>query len=298
MVAADLRAKPQIADVAEVQEADGKLSGVDTSIGSMSERSLGHTIKPDVVAGSIDALGPGSVILAEDAAKSLHLGLGRQVSMAARSGVFPLKVVAIVAADAPIPDVTISGADFTRAFGAKDDKTVDIIVRKGVPTDVSRAIVDDATRGYPFVKVASAADIKDAFSKAIDQLFVLVGALLALAIIISLIGITNTLTLSVFERTRESALLRALGLTKRGLKRMLSIEAAIMALIGASIGIVLGSAFGWMALLSAVPKPVLGFPVLRVVAFVLIAALAGVLAAVLPGRRAAHTSIVESLAAD
>jgi putative ABC transport system permease protein len=298
MIAADLRTKPQIADVAEVQEADGKLSGVDTSIGTMSERSLGHTIKPDVVAGSVTALRPGSVILGEDEAKSLNVGLGRQLSLAAKSGAIPLKVVAIVAADAPIPSVTVSGTDFLRAFGAKDDKTVDVIVRKGVPADVSRAIVNDATRAYPLVKVASAADIKDAFSKAIDQLFVLVGALLGLAIIISLIGITNTLTLSVFERTRESALLRALGLTRRGLKRMLSIEAAIMALIGALIGIVLGSAFGWMALLSVAPEPVLGFPVWRVAAFVLIAALAGVLAAVLPGRRAARTSIVESLAAD
>jgi putative ABC transport system permease protein len=126
----------------------------------------------------------------------------------------------------------------------------------------------------------------------------LVGALLGLAIIISLIGIANTLTLSVFERTRESALLRALGLTRDGLRWMLSLEAVIMAVIGALLGVVLGSGFGWAAVSAVADGAVLGFPVLRVVAFILVAGLAGLIAAVVPSRRAARASIVASLASD
>ncbi|MFL6052004.1 MAG: FtsX-like permease family protein [Actinoallomurus sp.] len=119
-----------------------------------------------------------------------------------------------------------------------------------------------------------------------------------LAIVISLIGIANTLTLSVVERTRESALLRALGLTRRGLRRMLSLEALIISLIGALIGVVLGTALGWAAISAAIDGAVLGLPVGRIVLFMVLAAVAGVVAAIMPGRRAARTSIVESLAAE
>jgi putative ABC transport system permease protein len=159
-------------------------------------------------------------------------------------------------------------------------------------------VVEETTKAYPMVKVGSLADVKAEFTKAVNQLFVLVGALLGLAIIISLIGIANTLTLSVVERTRESALLRALGLTKRGLRWTLSLEALIMAVIGALTGVVLGTGFGWAALSAVFDGAVLSFPVLRVLAFILVAGLAGLLAAVVPSRRAARASIVESLAGD
>ena len=138
--------------------------------------------------------------------------------------------------DSPIPSVTITEEDFQHAFGVRQDESVAVIAKKGVSADASRAAVEDAARAYPMVKVSSLTDVKDQFTKALDQLFILVGALLGLAIIISLIGIANTLTLSVVERTRESALLRALGLTRRGLRWMLSLEAVIMAVIGALMG--------------------------------------------------------------
>jgi putative ABC transport system permease protein len=156
----------------------------------------------------------------------------------------------------------------------------------------------DHVKAYPMVKVAGLTDLKDQYIQALNQLFVLVGALLGLAIVISLIGIANTLTLSVVERSRESALLRALGLTKRGLRWMLSLEAVIMAVIGALLGVVLGTGFGWAALSANTDGAVLSFPVLRVLAFILLAGLAGLLAAVVPSRRAARASIVESLAGD
>jgi putative ABC transport system permease protein len=297
-VAANLRSKPQLAGVIERREANGSLSGDVLQIGALSAGALGRTIKPEVVAGSITDLPPGSVVLEKTEAESLGVGVGRQVSLKTGTGTIPLKVAGIVTGDAPIPNVTITDQDFDRAFGAKQDSQISVVVKKGVSADESRQVIDEATKAYPMIKVQSLADVKSEFTKALNQLFVLVGALLGLAVLISLIGIANTLTLSVVERTRESALLRAVGLTKQGLRGMLSLEALILAVTGALLGVVLGTGFGWAALSANFNGAVLGFPVLRIVGFIVVAGLAGLLAAVIPSRRAAKASIVESLAGD
>ncbi|WP_329245569.1 ABC transporter permease [Actinoallomurus sp. NBC_01490] len=297
--AATLRTKPQLSDVIEVRNADdARFDGQETGVGTVAGHALGRSIKPEIVAGSITDLAPGTVALHEDTAKSFGVGVGRQVTVTRGAQRLSLRVVAVFSGETPIPNVTINEADFDRAFGVRDDSEVYVMAKKGVSTDVSRQVIDDATKAYPTVKVGSLADVKAEFTKAFNQLFVLVGALLGLAIIISLIGIANTLTLSVVERTRESALLRALGLTRDGLRWMLSLEAVIMAVIGALLGVMLGSGFGWAAVNAVADGAVLSFPVLRVVAFVLVAGLAGLIAAVVPSRRAARASIVASLASD
>jgi putative ABC transport system permease protein len=297
-IATDLRSKPQLADVIEERTASARLSGQTLEVGTITQHSLGRTVKPTLVAGSITDLRPGTVALEKGQAMFLGVGVGEQLRLGTGAKAMPLTVAAIFTSDAPIPSVTLTEQDFQHAFGAKDDTSVAILAKKGVSADESRRVVEETTKAYPMIKVGSVADVKAEFTKAVNQLFVLVGALLGLAIIISLIGIANTLTLSVVERTRESALLRALGLTKRGLRWMLSLEALIMAVIGALTGVVLGTGFGWAALSANFDGAVLSFPLLRVLAFILVAGLAGLLAAVVPSRRAAKASIVESLAAD
>ncbi|WP_329240187.1 ABC transporter permease [Actinoallomurus sp. NBC_01490] len=298
-MAATLRTKPQLSDVIEVRHAENaRLDGEDNPVGTVAGHALGRSIKPEIVAGSITDLAPGSVALHEDTAKSFGVGVGRQVTVTHGTQRLSLRVVAVFSGETPTPDVTINEADFDRTFGPKNDSAVYVKAKKGVSTDVSSQVVKDATKAYPMVKVGSLADMKEELTEAVDQLFVLVAALLGLAIIISLIGIANTLTLSVFERTRESALLRALGLTRDGLRWMLSLEAVIMAVIGALLGVVLGAGFGWAATSAILDGVVLGFPIVRIVAFILVAGLAGLLAAVVPSRRAAKASIVASLASD
>jgi len=296
--AADLRTKPQLADVIEERTASGRLAGDVLEVGTVTGRSLGRTVKPAMIAGSVTDMSPGTVALAKSEAIDLGVGVGGDISLGAGGQATRLKVAAIFSDETPIPQITLTEQDFDHMFGAKDDSSVAIIVKKGVSADESRRVVEGAIKAYPMVKVGSLADVKAEFTKALNQLFLLVGALLGLAIIISLIGIANTLTLSVVERTRESALLRALGLTRQGLRWMLSLEAVIMAVIGALMGIVLGTVFGWAALGSILDGAVLGFPVLKVIAFVIVAGLAGLLAAVIPSRRAARASIVESLASE
>src|SRR5690606_17101770 len=134
--------------------------------------------------------------------------------------------------------------------------------------------------------VQSSTEVRGEFDEVMDMLLMIVTGLLGLSILISLLGIANTLSLSVHERTRESALLRALGLTRPQLRRMLSIEALVLGLIGAVIGVTLGLAFGWAAVRALIPGAVFSASAPQIGLFVLLSGLAGMLAAVLPGRRA------------
>ncbi|GAA0334942.1 FtsX-like permease family protein [Actinoallomurus spadix] len=293
-----LRAAPEFSAVIEARRATAHVNGKEVGVGSVTQRYLGQGLKPKVSAGSLADLRPGTVVLNDERAKAFGARVGGTVPVRTGRGTANLRVVAIVTGESLLSGILLDETDFTRSFGPKDPEQVYLIAKKGVSTKVSRAVVDDALKDYPAVRMSSAADLKDQLSKSLDQLFLLVAALLALAIIISLIGIANTLTLSVVERNRESALLRALGLTRRGLRRMLSLEALIISLIGALVGVVLGIAFGWAAISAAIDDAVLGLPIGRIVLFLLLAAVAGVVAAIMPGRRAARTSIVESLAAE
>jgi putative ABC transport system permease protein len=142
---------------------------------------------------------------------------------------------------------------------------------------------------------------QDAFTEErrapVNRLLSLVYALLGLAVLIAVLGIVNTLALSVMERTREVGLLRAVGMTRRQLRAMVRWESVAIAVLGAVLGIVLGVVFG-VALQSALSEEgleVLAVPWGRLAAFLLLAALVGVLAAVWPARRAAKLDVLHAI---
>jgi putative ABC transport system permease protein len=147
--------------------------------------------------------------------------------------------------------------------------------------------------------VDSAAATKEQLNGEIDSLLALMWALIGLAVVIALFGIANTLGLSVLERTRESALLRALGLTRGQLRFMLVIESVLMGVMGALIGVVMGGVFAWV-LIEALSSPDLVLSLVipggQLGVLLLAAILAAVVAALMPARRAARTSIVAGMA--
>ncbi|WP_394938435.1 ABC transporter permease [Psychromicrobium sp. YIM B11713] len=156
--------------------------------------------------------------------------------------------------------------------------------------------------GVEDYQVQGGALVKASYNQVIDILLLVVTGLLAIAVLIALIGVANTLSLSVLERTRENALLRALGLTRGALRGMLALEAMLIAGVAALIGIVLGSLYGWLgaqAALGGLGEAVTpSFPWLQLLVVLLIAAAAGLLASIIPARRAARLSPVEGLATD
>jgi putative ABC transport system permease protein len=139
------------------------------------------------------------------------------------------------------------------------------------------------------------------YQRAIDTLLAVVVGLLAVAVVIALIGVTNTLSLSVIERRRESATLRALGLTRRQLRASMAVEGALIAGVGAVVGVALGMAYGWLgsaAVLAGIADLQLRVPWTDLGLVLGVALVAGVLASALPGRTAARTPPVAALAVD
>lgn len=150
-------------------------------------------------------------------------------------------------------------------------------------------------------QVSGAVLEKAMFGQVIDMLLLVVTGLLAVAVFIALIGVANTLSLSVLERTRENSLLRALGLTRGQLRGMLALEALLIAGVAAIIGSVLGAVYGWagaQSALGAFAEVTAVIPWGQILAVVGVAAVAGLLASVIPARRAAKLSPVEGLAMD
>ena len=124
--------------------------------------------------------------------------------------------------------------------------------------------------------------------------------LLALSVLIAILGVVNTLALSVIERTRELGLLRAVGMSRRQVKRMIRVESVVICIFGGILGLVVGTAIG-VALQHAMAGQgitELGIPTLSLVLYLVVAALAGVLAAVLPARRAAKLDVLQAIAAE
>ena len=139
------------------------------------------------------------------------------------------------------------------------------------------------------------------YTKIIDQLMLILVGLLGVSVLVSLVGVANTLSLSVAERTRENGLLRALGLTRRQMKSLLALEALFLSLTGALIGVGMGVAFGWVGVMSLPVEgatPVLSVPWLQLVGVGVVAVLSALVASWLPGRRAAKVSPSEALATE
>jgi putative ABC transport system permease protein len=294
----DLRERPEVEQVVEVRDKETKVNGEDASVTTVTASAWGTVAKPEMKAGAVSDLKPGTALVDEG---TLHLPgwqVGKTLQVKTRRGVTPVKITGVYELGGQFHGIIVPEADFARYFGAVDPAEIFVKTGDAVSADRARKAVDQAALPYPAAKVESTADFQERLEDAIDMLLMIFGGLLGLAIVIALFGIANTLTLSVVERTRESALLRALGLTRRQLRRMLSVEAVVMAVIGALTGVALGVVFGWAATSAMTEESVFSLPYLQIAGFVLLAGAAGTLAAVMPARRAARTSIVESLAHD
>ena len=154
------------------------------------------------------------------------------------------------------------------------------------------------TESYPQVEVQSSAQYRESIEGDIDMLLNTISAMLALAIVIALLGIGLTLALSIVERTREIGLLRAVGMTRGQTRGMIRWEAAAIAMFGAVLGVATGLLFGW-GVVEALPDTFITtvtVPVGRLVLMVAVAGFAGLLAALLPARRAGRLNVLDAIA--
>lgn len=294
-----LRARPELTGVTEIQEAEATVNGRKLRVGAVTQAAIGVTVRLETSSGSMAGFGPGEVAVGDSVAEDLGLKVGDTVTVGPGGGDdVRLTVIAVVKSDVSmLPAVTIPEETFNRFFEKVVNRVVVADAAEGVSADRAREALDDVTRAYPAVQVGSTTEIRSQFDDALDMVLLIVTGLLGLAIVISLLGIANTLSLSVHERTRESALLRSLGLTRSQLRGMIATEALVLGLVGALVGVVLGIVFGWAAAQTFSNDVSFQLPVAEILVFVAASGLAGVIAALLPARRAARASIVGSLAA-
>jgi putative ABC transport system permease protein len=288
--AASLRASSTFASVGEIRVFDRRVAAVDPA-------SLGGIAKPALTSGHLADLTMGTVIVS--ASSKAALGSTVDVRVGARSA--PLKVVGVAVLSLPVQgsvDALVSWDQFTALAGPGGDSAVLVKAAPGVSPVASRDAINALADRYPLVAVSSVADLRTGLDTTINQLLALFGGLLATSVLISLFGIANTLALSVRERTRESAVVRALGLTRRQLRTTLLLEALLMGLVGALVGIGFGLIFGRIVVRTtfAAIGPIVVVPWTWIGGLALLAAVAATLAAVLPARHAARSSIVAAMA--
>ncbi|HEY7225028.1 MAG TPA: FtsX-like permease family protein [Micromonosporaceae bacterium] len=296
-----LRARPEFSGVAETRLVPASVDGTSGTIAAIDPASLGTLVKPELATGNVGDLATGTAIVSATRPSTRGLKVGDTVTVRVSGHTTQVRVIGT--GDTTIPaasevDVVVSWDQLTALAGPGEDSTVMAKLAAGVtPTEGSDAL-DALSEAYPLVQVSSIADLSTELTRQVNGLIGLFAGLLGTAVLISLFGIANTLALSVIERRRESAVVRALGLTKGQLRRTLFIEAVLMAVVGALVGVIFGLLYGRLVVQEAFSEigPIVVVPWGWLGGLIVLAAAAATGAAVLPARRAAKASLVAEMA--
>lgn len=277
-----------------VDESSGFLMGVDAD-------RIDEVYDLEVLDGSLDALGDGGVLVSESAADGQSLTVGDALDMEfPATGEASLEVVGIFDGASIDVDYMLDTATYQEHYQGDQVFAVGVRLADGVDLDAGQAAIDEVLEAYPGVQAMDRGAVREQVTGQINQLLGLVYGLLALAVLIAFFGIVNTLALSVFERVREIGLLRAVGMTRGQVRAMVRWESVLIAILGVVLGLGVGTFFGWLlvqALQDQFPLRFV-FPGGQLAAAVVVAGLAGVLAGVLPARRAARVDVLAAIAAE
>ncbi len=300
-IAERIRRVDGVQTVAEFRQAGPKVGGAAVFVGASDPKDLADALQLPLVSGLLGGLEDSSVIIDSSTAKAEGYSIGDTIAMKFPARTQQLTVAGFFPSGGIIPAQYLVTLDALASGGyAPRDSLLYITMDPGASESSVRAGIDDVLAGNPTVTLKNQQQYADEQKAQINQFLAIIYALLGLAVIIAVLGIVNTLALSVIERTREVGLLRAIGLSRRQLRRMVRLESVAIAVLGAVLGVVMGIAFG-VALQRAIADQgvdVLSVPWAQLVAFVVFSALVGVLAAVLPARRAARLDVLDAIATE
>ena len=280
-------------------QANIKGGGNSQNASGIDPRTITSVFTPEIAKGPADAFGTlrDDQTLADDAwAKSHGFKLGDTIQVTTPTGK-QVGYELVGTYDNKLDllgKIVVTNASMSKDWNQPDDNFI-LVAGKG-SANTLEAGAKQALADFPVAKAQTLTQFKDESADQVNQLLGLVFGLLALSVIVALLGIVNTLALAVHERTRELGLLRAVGMSRRQVRRMVRAESVITALIGAVLGLVLGVVFAVI-----VSRPladdgfVLTFPVVTLIAVTILAAIAGVLAAIPPARRASKVDVLRAV---
>jgi putative ABC transport system permease protein len=298
--AAEAAAKaPGVEEVGSVRTGDALVFGKQEFVTAVTP-NIGDTLTLDWTDGSQAALanlGANGAFVDNDFADDHDLHVGSPVTIKTPTGKDLMLTVKGIfdppSGGSPFGHVTFSSQTFDANYTQPQNLYSFVTMRGGI-TDANTKALDQTLADFPNAKPQTREEFKDNQVGALNNILNILYVLLALSVVISLFGIVNTLILTVFERTRELGMLRAIGMTRRQVRRMIRYESVITALIGAVLGIVLGLVLGGL-LVWRVDFIEFSLPSTQIVAFAIAAVVVGIIAAVFPARRAARLNPLEAL---
>ena len=296
-----LRQQPGVGQVDGLRFDTVRVNGDRTNAIATSPAAVGQTVSLQQKQGSVTGLRADSVLVSDKVLTDKGWHVGDQLSVGFRDGsTSPFTIVGTYKDNDLVGDYVLDQTVTSHFHDGKLYAVALVKVTPGADRGQVRQALDAAITPYPNVQLQDRSEFVAEAAGQIDTAVRILSALLALSVLIAVLGIINTLALSVLERTRELGLLRAVGMSRRQVKRMVRVESVVIAVFGGLLGLVVGAVFGVALQRALVNQGVteLSIPVGQLLVYLLLAALAGVLAAWLPARRASRLNVLAAIAAE
>jgi putative ABC transport system permease protein len=292
-----LRSTEGVTATSPLRSARAHIDGRNEYLTGVDGTTIGELAAPAVDAGTFK-VGGTQVAVDDDTAKSYHWTTGSRFTVSyADGGKQQLTVSGVYQGTRLLRGIVVDTAVLAPHQRHPSDMQV-MVKTSGGATASAKDRLEKALGDNPAVKVEDRKDISDGISHAFTLMLNMLYGLLAMAVIVAVLGVINTLAMSVFERSQEIGMLRAIGLDRKGIKRMVRLESLVISLFGGVLGIGLGVFFGWAAgelIGSSMATYELVLPWTRLAVFLLLAAVVGVLAALWPARRAARLNMLTAI---
>jgi len=290
---------PEVQAVSGVRSSMAEVDGATTDLVAVDPAGYGRIVDLGVSNGRLEDLDADGIAVLDTVARAKGWSVGEHVRVRfPETGEQRLTVAAIFGGKQAGASYLIGLPAHDANFTERLDGMVLVKRADGVSLGAARAALERVTADYPTARVQDRAEYKQAQSAELNKDLGLLYVLLGLAVLIALLGIANTLALSVFERTRELGLLRAIGMARRQVRAMVRWESVIIALFGTCLGLLIGLFFSWAMVRGVADQVALTVPAGQLAVGALVAAVAGVVAAILPARRAARLDVLAAISTE